>query len=302
MSGAVGAQRPVRIGISGIAWDPADDRPVADLLARFGVDAIDVAPSKYFPDPAAATDAELARLRGWWADRGIEITGMQSLLFGTTGLNVFGPAEVQQALLDRLAAVFRVGAGLGAVRLVFGSPRNRDRTGLDDATALERGAGFFARAGDLAASAGVQLMLEPNPTRYGANFMTTGAETAQVVRAVGHPAIGMQLDTGAAHLAGEDVEDLLAAHADLVGHVHLSDVDLAPLGGAQISQDRSDPGAEGSVDQCRAVRAISAHLPGRVSVIEMLSPSPNTMPAIEQALRLATTLRDRAARGEVSPV
>ena len=68
--------------------------------------------------------------RAWWAERGIEITGMQALLFGTSGLNVFGPSEVQDAMLAHLAAVCRIGAGLGAVRVVFGSPKNRDRSGL----------------------------------------------------------------------------------------------------------------------------------------------------------------------------
>src|SRR5690606_27519313 len=125
--------RNVRIAISNIAWDIKEDLAVAQLLAEFGIDAIDVAPGKYFPDPAAAKDREIARVRRWWADQGIEITGMQALLFGTTGLNVFGEKDCQQALLDHLRAVCRIGSGLGANRLVFGSPKNRDRSGLSDA-------------------------------------------------------------------------------------------------------------------------------------------------------------------------
>jgi hypothetical protein len=52
---------------------------------------------------------------------------MQALLFGTTGLNVFGDNKSQEAMLEHLRAVCRIGAGLGATKLVFGSPKNRDR-------------------------------------------------------------------------------------------------------------------------------------------------------------------------------
>ncbi len=122
----------VRLSVSNIAWDIDEDEQVSLLLARAGIDAIDIAPGKYFPDPAKAGDADIAGVRRWWSDKGIEITGMQALLFGTTGLNVFGSRDVQRNLLDHLAAVSHIGAGLGATRLVFGSPKNRDRSGLDD--------------------------------------------------------------------------------------------------------------------------------------------------------------------------
>ena len=44
----------MRLAISNIAWEVADDAAVADLLQHYQIDAIDVAPGKYFPDPAAA--------------------------------------------------------------------------------------------------------------------------------------------------------------------------------------------------------------------------------------------------------
>lgn len=122
----------MRLAISNIAWDVSEDDAAASLLLRYGIDAIDVAPGKYFSIPAKTEDRDIAEVRGWWAARGIEITGMQALLFGTSGLNVFGSADVQHATLLYLAEVFRIGAGLGATRLVFGSPKNRDRTGLTD--------------------------------------------------------------------------------------------------------------------------------------------------------------------------
>lgn len=275
----------MRLSFSNIAWDVDEDAAVAPLLKRFGVDAIDVAPGKYFPRPSQASDRDIASVRQWWADQGLAITGMQALLFGTTGLNVFGDAASQQALLDHLDAVGRIAAGLGATRLVFGSPRNRDRSGLDDGQALEQAVRFFTRAGERAQDRGVLLCLEPNPVRYGANFMTTAAETAQVVQAVGHPCIRMQLDTGALTINSESVHGVLAQWAGLIGHVHASEPDLLPLG-------------EGGTDHGLMHAALRAHLPGHVVAIEMLATQAEPhLDAMERALRCAIACyRPDAAR------
>ncbi|EJN23474.1 sugar phosphate isomerase/epimerase [Pseudomonas sp. GM79] len=220
----------MRIAISNIAWDISEDEAIGQLLQTLDIDAIDVAPGKYFPNPLNTSDDDILRVRHKWAERGVEITGMQALLFGTTGLNVFGSPQSREAMLDHLRAVCHIGAGLGATRLVFGSPKNRDRSGLDDQQVLEVAVPFFRDLGAIAQLAGVQICLEPNPTHYGANFMTTCDETAEVVREVAHPAIKMQFDTGALALNGESPDEVLRSHSSLIGHIHISEPDLVPLG------------------------------------------------------------------------
>lgn len=265
----------MRLAISNIAWDAPEDAAIATLLHRFGVDAIDVAPGKYFPDPANATDDDIGRVKSWWSERSIEITGMQALLFGTTGLNVFGQPAVQGAMLQHLTAVCRIGAGLGAKRLVFGSPKNRDRTGFSDQQVMDVAIPFFRRLGDIAQSYGVVICLEPNPTCYGANFMTTSAETARVVVHVDHPAIRMQLDTGALTINREEPGTVLQDWASLIGHVHASEPDLLPLG-------------DGATDHDKVVAALMQYLPTHVVSIEMLATKnePHDI-AIERALKVA---------------
>jgi sugar phosphate isomerase/epimerase len=265
----------MRLAISNIAWDAAEDDAIAAILRRLGVDAIDIAPGKYFSDPAAAGDEDISRVQRWWSQRGIEITGMQALLFGATGLNVFGPAESQEAMLRHLDAICRIGSRLGAPRLVFGSPRNRDRTGLSDEDAIQIAVPFFRRLGDRARAWDVIVCLEPNPTRYGANFMVTAAETAKVVELVSHPSIRMQLDTGALTIDGEDVDELLERHAALVGHIHASEPDLVPLG-------------DGATDHARIASAVARHLPGHVVSVEMLATKAEPHEAsVERALTKA---------------
>jgi sugar phosphate isomerase/epimerase len=265
----------MRIAISNIAWDVPEDGAVAGLLGRHGVDAIDIAPGKYFPDPGAATIEEIRRVGDWWAAHGVAITGMQALLFGTSGLNLFGDAASRAAMLDRLADVCRIAGHLGATRLVFGSPKNRDRTGLTDAEAGAVAVDFFRELGDVAGRHGVCICLEPNPVRYGCNFMTTTAETASIVRAAGHPAIRLHLDAGAITINGEDAAESIRRHCDIIAHVHASEPDLVVLG-------------DGGTDHAQVAAALRLYAPDRVVSIEMRAAErEGHLAAIDRALGLA---------------
>jgi sugar phosphate isomerase/epimerase len=265
----------MRIAISNIAWDVSEDEQVATLLHKYAIDAIDIAPGKYFPAPKSADAGEIAQVRDWWGSWGIAITGMQALLFGTTGLNLFAPAETQAAMLDHLNAVCRIGSGLGATRLVFGSPKNRDRSSFSDEEARNVAVAFFRRLGDIASRHGVMVCLEPNPPCYGANFMTNSSETANIVSEVAHSAIRMQLDTGALTINGEDPCHVITEYAPLIGHVHASEPDLVTLG-------------DGGSDHAAVASALSGRLQEQIVTIEML-PAKNepNLTAIERALGFA---------------
>ncbi len=262
----------MRLSISNIAWDAAEDAAVATLLQAASVNAIDVAASKYFARPEQASAHDIAAVRKWWAGRGIAIIGMQALLFGTEGrfwgvwglqevvstVPVFGPPPVQDGMLQHLGHMCRIGAGLGATRLVFGSPRNRDRSGLDDAAASAVALPFLRRLGEIALQHGVTICLEPNPARYGANFMTGAQDTLELVMQVDHPAIRMQFDSGALAIDGADPLAMLAQCAPYVGHIHASEPDLVTLG-------------DGATDHGAMADAIARYLGHYPVTIEMVA-------------------------------
>lgn len=220
----------MKISISNLAWDVTDDKIILSLLKEFRIDAIDVAPGKYFPEPSKARADDILAVRQWWNDQGIEILGMQSLLFGTQGLNVFGSKSIQNKMLSHLAEICRIGAALGARRLVFGSPKNRDRSGLSQYNAINIAKSFFRKLGDVASAEGVIICLEPNPEIYGSNFLTNSYDTFDMVQLIAHPAIKMQLDTGAVILNKEDFLSVVQKTKDVIGHVHISEANLAIVG------------------------------------------------------------------------
>jgi sugar phosphate isomerase/epimerase len=268
----------MRISISNIAWSPEEDEAIAGLLQDLRVDAIDVCPSKYFTNPISATSADIVAVRSWWNQRGIQIYGLQSLLFGLQDVNVFGTPAQQEIILARLEGVCNVAQWLGAERLTFGSPKQRDRTNLDEPDVKSIAKTFFRRCGDIVESHKLVLCLEPNPRDYGSNFMTNSVETATVVRYVDHPAVRMQCDTGAMAMNSEDPATTVPTLTSLIAHVHISEPHLAPLG-------------LGGTDHGQMGLILNTCVPHMVATIEMMPPQQS--PLVE-AIRHAICLAQRS--------
>ncbi|MBX9580051.1 MAG: sugar phosphate isomerase/epimerase [Gemmataceae bacterium] len=263
----------MRLAVSNIAWPADQDPAVGRVLADLGVAGIEVAPTKVWPDPPAATDAEVEVYRRFWAGFGIEVVAAQALLFGRPELTIFDSAETRCETLVYLRSIVRLCSRLGTRALVFGSPRNRRIGSTPPTEARAIAADFFGQLADAAADAGTTIMLEANPPEYGADFITTAAEAIELVRELNHPAFRLHLDTACMTLAGDPVRETFDAGFGLVHHFHVSEPSLAP------------PGASGRVDHA----AFAAELAGRgyagwVS-LETREPSPFDLDAFAGSVR-----------------
>ena len=217
----------MKLAMSAIAWEPPDDHAAAAILREHGFEGVELAPTKIFSRPDAAADAEVSACRGAWESRGLRIVALPALLFGRPELTMFGDAR--ERTLEYLSGVVRLGGRLCAGALVFGSPRNRARGALPAAEAWRSAVQFFRALGSAAAAAGTCLCIEPNPPRYGADFVTTSEEALRLVEEVASPGFGLHLDAACAVLAGEDFPARLRAGAHVLRHVHLSEPELAPV-------------------------------------------------------------------------
>lgn len=220
----------MKLAVSNIAWPADQDAAVGRVLTDLGVTGIEVAPTKAFPDPPAATDAEIDAYRRAWEDRGLPIVAAQALLFGRPDLTIFESAETRQKTLDYLRHVVRLCGRLGAGALVFGSPKNRRVGSLRRDEAHRIATEFFRELADVAWDANPTIVLEANPPEYGADWITTTADAAAFVRELGHPACGLHLDTACMVLAGDAPGPTLAATLRGVCHFHASEPGLAPFG------------------------------------------------------------------------
>jgi len=219
----------MKLAISNIAWSPAEESRVADLLVKSGFRGVEIAPTKVWDAPLEVTEAQAREYRRFWNERGIDVVAMQALLFGRPELTLFETPEARSATLEYLRGLMRLGAWLGAKVLVFGAPRNR-RVGEAGPAAADRIAvDFFRAAGDHALEYGVVLAIEPNPEQYDCDFVTTSRQGLDLVRKVRSGGFGLHLDAAAMTLAGEPLPDAVLDCAGSIAHFHASEPSLAAV-------------------------------------------------------------------------
>lgn len=215
----------MRTAVSNLAWGAGAGDDVAEVLARCGVQGVEVAPTAIWPEAPAVDRAHAVAEAARWQSWGLTVVAMQSLLFGHPELRLFDPAA-HPALREHLTGMVRLAGALGCGVAVFGSPRNRVRDGLPDAEADARAAEFFAGLVPVLAAEGVVLTLEPNAPAYGADFMTTYEDAARVADLVDSPWVAPQIDTGCLRMVGVDAARAVGRRVP--AHVHASAPDLAP--------------------------------------------------------------------------
>jgi sugar phosphate isomerase/epimerase len=209
------------IAVSNIAWAAEEERAIARLLADHAVRAIEVAPGRLFANPSSVHPDDVAAVRAFWADFGIDIVAMQSLLFGGPHVSLFGTSEERRAMADYLQHLVDLAGRLGCGPLVFGSPRNRTRGTLPEEEAFRRAAEFFLPLAQRAADKGCVIAFEPNARDYGCDFVTHISEAVHLARMVNHPGFRVQLDCAVAAMEGDSPEMIRDA-APWIVHVHAS--------------------------------------------------------------------------------
>lgn len=218
----------MKLACSSLAWLDASDTEAAAVVSGCGLDAIELVPTRYWRSLDHAPPDAVDRLRDWWLERGLRIVAIQSILHGRPDLMLFDSDVARGALTEYLVAALRVASRLGAGAVVFGAPRNRRRGTFSARDAERIAVPFFRDIGARALDLGTCLCVEPNPAEYGTDFMNTTAETANLVRLVDRPGIGLQLDAGVMALTRADVRRDVADNIALVRHVHASEPFLAP--------------------------------------------------------------------------
>lgn len=224
----------MKLCVSNIAWSQAQDASAMELLASLGVDRLELAPTRWWPDLSIVTDEQIGAVQQIWTRFGIRAVAFQAVLFGRPELSVFQPAT-RDTCRSYLAAVITLASRMGVTSIVFGSPKNRLRGARSSAEVLPEAVQFFRALGQQAAGQDVRLCFEPNPVEYGADFGCTLEESAVLVDAVGSPGFCLNVDAGAICLNREDPEVAIARAGNKIGHFHISEPFLG-----SFSEGRSD--------------------------------------------------------------
>lgn len=213
----------MKLSVSNIAWPVEADEQALALVRSAGITAVEVAPTRIWPDWAGTSAASSAEAARDFGRLGFRVSSLQAILFGKPECKLFGSDEDRQSLFDHLALCADLAAGLGAANLVFGAPKNRSLCGKSEADAFQIACEFFRAVGSYFDTRGLCLCLEPNAPQYGCEFVTDSAQASRLIRAVDSGGFRLHLDTGCMHLAGEDPVQAIRAHADILRHFHVSE-------------------------------------------------------------------------------
>jgi D-psicose/D-tagatose/L-ribulose 3-epimerase len=224
----------MKITISNIAWETNEDFRILSLLKKYEIRGIEVAPTKIWSDPTNESPEVIKEYKKYWKKNGIEISSLQSILFGHPEMNIFTTQQSRQQMLRYIEKMIQVSAFLGAKIMVFGSPKNRDRKGMKIDEALEISAEFFYKIGEKAKLHGIFFCIEPNPRQYGTDFVNNTNEAIEVIKLVNHPYFRLHLDSGALTVNQEDYEEAITQGFQLMKHFHISERNLLPIGTTEV--------------------------------------------------------------------
>ena len=216
----------MRLSVSNLAWPSALDSEAFARLAALGVDGLEVAPTR-LADWDQLTPAKLAEYHRKVADAGLVVSSLQAIMFGRPELQLFGGAEIFAAFCDHMRLVAEIAGTLGAKVMVFGAPRNRLRGDISQQDAWAIATERLAVLGEIVATAGTVLGIEPVPAFYGGDFLTHWEQVNDLVREVASPGLGVHLDTACVLLGEGSIGAAIKTAGDRLTHFHVAQPGLA---------------------------------------------------------------------------
>lgn len=219
----------MKLGMNLLLWTTAvtdEHLPLFAKLKETGFDGVEVPLSD-------APDSQYRRIT-----KELEVTGLQctTVTLLDAARNPISPdANVRRAALERLKWAIDRTAQLGgevmcgpfhsAYKVFSGRGPTEDEK--------RWGADVLRAAGEEAAKVGVRLGVE-FLNRFECYFLNTTADACELVRRVDHPSVGVLYDTHHANIEEKDVAAAIAAGAESIGHVHVSENDRGTPGKGQV--------------------------------------------------------------------
>lgn len=261
----------MKLAVSNIAWPADDDEEAFALLGKLGVEWIELAPGRIAPWDDLTPDRAKA-YRRMLNDRGLKVSSLQAIYFGTSDMSLLGDEAGFQRLLNHTRRVSVTSDALGCHPGVFGAPGLKKRGNLPLDVATDLAATRLSIIADAVSNTGFELCLEPVPAYYGADFLMSVSDILDMVERVGHPSIGLHLDVACVELGGGDIADAIAlAGADRIRHFHVSEKDLSGFDAPKQ-------------DHTKAAVALTGARYERAIAIEMKAPQVNWKQALKTAL------------------
>ena len=195
---------------------------VCQILSENGFTGVEIAPFTLADDPGRISAAVLTETRAAMREFGITFAGFHWLLARPEGLH-FTSADpaVRKKAQELLKGLLRASGELGGGNLVFGSPKQREVSGIS----LDEGKKYFieglSQVADIALDSGSVICVEAL-AKSDTNLLNTLQEVESLVHSMGHPAIQGMFDF---HNCGDEVlawPELIRKYRGMIKHFHLN--------------------------------------------------------------------------------
>ena len=219
----------MKIGVSAFAWTTKLNRSHFDLFPAFREHGIEAFEIPMF-DPALLPAAEIRRT---FENSGLECTVCAIL---PSGINPISPdAGVRQKSKHHLKRCVETAAALGA-KLLGGplyAPIGFFAGHRPTASEWQWVTEAFQSLGETLDACGVTLSIEP-VNRSETFFLRTAKEALALCEAVGHPRVGVTIDTFHANIEEKRIADAVVSLGARLKHMHMSENDRSLLGQGHV--------------------------------------------------------------------
>jgi len=219
----------MKIGVSAFAWTTQLNPSHLDLLPKLRAQGLEGFEIPMF-DPG---ELDAAGIRRACAASGMDCTVCAIL---PEGVNPIGPdAAVRKKALAHLVRCVETAAELGAHLLggplfaPIGYLHGRRRNGDEWQWAVE----CFQSLGEALDANRVTLSIEP-VNRSETFFLCTGADAKALCEAVGHPRVGVTIDTFHANIEEKNIAAAVRGLGKHLKHIHASENDRGLLGTGHV--------------------------------------------------------------------
>ncbi|MEJ1089648.1 TIM barrel protein [Microbacterium sp. Mu-80] len=253
------------------------ERCLDDLvdLGRTSMELWGIAPHAHVP---WLTDAHARRIRDAAHARGLQIVCFtpEQVMYP---VNIASPdARLRAESMQMFRRAAELAVEFGAELLFLTAGRGGEDEPRD--AGWRRSADAIGAIAGYAATLGLDCILEPLQ-RVESNLVNSAADSKRMLRDVGASNLGVALDTVAAAVAGDSVDDYFALLGDRVRHVHL--IDGVPAGHLSWG--------EGELPLSDIVSGLARHGYSGRATIELFGDGQYALdprPALEKSLRAVT--------------
>ncbi len=217
----------MKLAVSNIAWEIHNDPIALDMLRKYDVQGIEIAPTKIWPFWKGASYEKAKQYKKFMQDEGFQIPSIQAILFDKPQLQVFN-LDSHNEFFKHIQLIAELANGFGSKVIVFGAPRNRKRGQLSFNESIDIASNFFFKAGEICIKHDCSMCIEHNPVEYNCDFITNALDAKYLVDRVNHKGFKLHIDSAGIHMCGGGGSRVIREVGSFE-HYHISEPMLKPI-------------------------------------------------------------------------